>query len=50
LFLLLGTQKKKKLPLPPSPNFNYVAEARIHHRHTAANDDDLITKYAGKKE
>jgi hypothetical protein len=31
------------LPLAPFPNFNYVAQARIHHRRKAANDDNLIT-------
>ena len=31
------------LPLAPFHNFNYVAQARIHHRHTAANGDGPIT-------
>jgi hypothetical protein len=31
------------LPLAAFPNFNYVAQARIHHRRKAANDDNLIT-------
>ena len=31
------------LPLAASPNFNYVAQARIHHRREAATGDALIT-------
>jgi hypothetical protein len=33
------------LPLAASPNLNYVAGARIHHRREAANGDDPFTPH-----
>jgi hypothetical protein len=42
----LGKQRNEQTdstrPLAAFPNFNYVAQARIHHRRKAANDDDPI--------
>jgi hypothetical protein len=42
-YFITMRQPNPALPLAPFHNFNYVAQARIHHRRKAANGDAPIT-------